>query len=441
MKILRRALIVLASGLIILFSAAAADESVFSAGAAVADITPDLSARRVPLAGYSARLLRPARGVHDPIHCKAITVSDGARSVALVSCDLVSVSAALREKVIADLAGTNYGDDNLLLCATHSHSGPAGYDKNALFQALFGRYNDAFTTELAHKIAAAVKAADAAREPAAMRIAAAELPGLVRNRRFGKDYSYTTRHSKSAAPAAGPTNPVLTVVRFDGADGAPIAVLFHFAAHATIMGADNMLITAEWPGVAMDRIEAAASGAVAMFMNGAEGDQTPIVLDDGADDWTWRQRIGSQMGDAVIAALDTAFPAPAAPVSYALMRESVPGPGHIMGLPLSARATHALFPALTLQAVRIGDLALLAVPVEMTATPGKQLRDSALRPGITHPLVVGLANDFYWYCAEPDEFSEGSSYEPGTTIFGKKEAGIVIEEQMKLMDQVMGRQQ
>ncbi len=434
----RRLLIALAGGLCILLtaSAPAADESAFSAGAAAADITPDLSSRRVPMAGYSARLFRPASGVHDPLHCKAIAVSDGQRSAAIVSCDLVSVSAALREKVVSDLAGTPYGDANLLLSATHSHSGPAGYDRNALFQALFGRYDDALTAELAQKIAAAVRAADAARRPAAMRIAAAELPGIVRNRRYGGGYSYTTRRSQSAAPGPGFTDPVLTVVRFDGVDGAPIAVLFHFAAHATVMGADNMLLTAEWPGVAMARIEAAEPGAIAVFMNGAEGDQTPLVLADGADDWTWMQRIGTEVGDAVIAALPSAAPAPASPVDYALTRESVPGPGRVMGLPLSARMTHALFPALTLQAVRIGDLALLALPVEMTAAPGKRLRDSALRPGVTHALVIGLANDFYWYCAGPDEFDTGSSYEPGNTIFGKKEAGIVSEGMLKLVDRV-----
>jgi neutral ceramidase len=122
------------------------------------------------------------------------------------------------------------------------------------------------------------------------------------------------------------------------------------------------------------------------------------------------------------------------------MRESIPGPGRVLNIPLSARATHALFPALRLQAVRLGDLALLAVPVEMTAAPGKQLRDSAVRPGVTHPLVVGLANDFYWYCAGPDEFDAGSSYEPGNTIFGKKEAGIVIQAQMKLLDQILSKE-
>lgn len=432
-----------AAVVVVLFSAEApaADPSAFSAGAAIVDITPDVSARRVPMAGYSARLGRASRGVHDPIHCRAVAVGDAANRAAIVSCDLVTVSAALRRKVIAKLYGTPYGDANLLLCATHSHSGPGGYDQNPVFQAaLFGRYNDGFTELLATKIAQAVLEAEASREPASMRVAEAELPGVVKNRRYAQDYNEVTRRVKDQGPSSGLIDPTLTVIRFDRADGSPMAALFHFAAHATILGPDNMLISAEWPGVAASRVEAAFPGAAALFLNGAEGDQTPLALNDGADSWTWMERIGTQVADAAIAALDAAAPAPAAPVGCAIMRESIPGPGRVLNIPLSARATHALFPALRLQAVRLGDLALLAVPVEMTAAPGKQLRDSAVRPGVTHPLVVGLANDFYWYCAGPDEFDAGSSYEPGNTIFGKKEAGIVIQAQMKLLDQILSKE-
>jgi hypothetical protein len=413
-------------------------KAIFRAGAATVDITPEVSARRTPMAGYINRFALPAKGVHDPVHCKALVVSDGSESAAVISCDLVTISKALRDKVVEKLSGTAFHDDNILLAATHTHSGPGGYDKNLIFQAvLFGAYDDEFTEWMAEKIAAAVRQADAGGRPAVIRVAETELASVNINRRYGGGYNYSTRRSEDTGKPGGLIDPALTVIRIDSTDGAPIAVLFHFATHATILGADNMLISADWPGVAMARIEAGVPGAKAMFLNGAEGDQTPKAMADGSDDRAWVEKIGTRVGNAVLDAMDEARPVRGVPVAAAITRRAVQGRGRIMALPLSARATRALFPAMPLQAMRIGEIALLAIPLEMTAVPGMTLKASARSETISHPLVVGLANDFYWYCAGPDELKNGSAYEPGNTIFKEIEAGLVIGEELMLLRRIL----
>jgi len=423
----------LAVALLLIFSTNVRAELL--AGAARVEITPTLGEFRVPLAGYWNRLAIPAKGEIDPLHCRALVVDDGNETAAVISCDLVTISAALREKVVEGLDGTGLDDENILLAATHTHSGPGAYDKNLIFQAvLFGTYNDKFVEWLAVRIVDAVNQADENKRPAIMRVARTTIPGAVLNRRAPGGYDYVSRRTTGES-GEGFTDPTLTAVRFDDETGAPIAALVHFAAHATILGADNMSFSADWPGAAMGRIEDGLPGAVAIYLNGAEGDQTPIVPDDDVDDVTHMFSFGERVGDAALAALNKAEPMAGAPVASALVRRKVHGPGRIMGLSLTSAMRRALFPALTLQVVRIGELALLAIPLEMTAAPGAALRESARFGGIETPLVVGLANDFYWYCVGPDEFEAGG-YEVGNTILGRIEAGLVIGEQLMLIRQV-----
>jgi hypothetical protein len=61
------------------------------------------------------------------------------------------------------------------------------------------------------------------------------------------------------------------VLAVDTRDGEPMARLFSHAAHAVALGGDNLLISADWPGVARRAIEAAQPGAKAMFLQGCCG--------------------------------------------------------------------------------------------------------------------------------------------------------------------------
>src|SRR6185295_11142079 len=58
-----------------LLSAAAANGLEF--GVATCDITPDVNAYKVPMAGYGARKGKPSTGVHDPLHAKVLLFRDG----------------------------------------------------------------------------------------------------------------------------------------------------------------------------------------------------------------------------------------------------------------------------------------------------------------------------------------------------------------------------
>lgn len=84
------------------------------AGTGVADITPDVTAFKVPMAGYGARLGRPAKGVHDPLHAKILFLRDAKIQLALIACDLRSITPELKTQVLAKTADVGLTPDTLV---------------------------------------------------------------------------------------------------------------------------------------------------------------------------------------------------------------------------------------------------------------------------------------------------------------------------------------
>src|SRR3712207_5503183 len=75
-----------------------------------------------PLAGYAART-GPATGTLDELRVGALVLTGGERKLAMVAADVVAIDAGLVDEV-ARAAGLDRTE--LLLCASHTHSGPAG---------------------------------------------------------------------------------------------------------------------------------------------------------------------------------------------------------------------------------------------------------------------------------------------------------------------------
>jgi len=91
-------------------------------------------------------------------------------------------------------------------------------------------------------------------------------------------------------------------VRFDSAEGSgPRAILFWHPCHGTTLGGDNLLLTADWAGVAQRFIEQAFPGCIALYCNGCSGDINPHPRGT----FEWAEAHGTRMGGAVVkAAID-----------------------------------------------------------------------------------------------------------------------------------------
>ena len=78
-----------------------------------------------PMAGYMARS-GPSIGTHDELTINALLLSDGSANLAIVTADIAAVDSELVDE-IALAAGLARSE--LVVCASHTHSGPAGVIK------------------------------------------------------------------------------------------------------------------------------------------------------------------------------------------------------------------------------------------------------------------------------------------------------------------------
>src|SRR2546421_824879 len=104
---------------------AAAAGQTLEVGVASCDITPDVKAHKVPLAGYGARKGQPSTGVHDKLHAKVLCLRQSGKVMALVTCDLRSVTPQLKQQTLEKADRLHLTADTLFLCASHTHDGPS----------------------------------------------------------------------------------------------------------------------------------------------------------------------------------------------------------------------------------------------------------------------------------------------------------------------------
>ena len=391
------------------------------AGAAKADITPQPG---VDLTGYIARL-NPSIGVHDRLYCRALAFSDGQAQLLLLSCDLIGFGIEYARWVKAELErATGIPPANIMLCATHTHSGPA-----TIFLEGCGQLALDYLAGLPSQIVAASRGALAALQPVDLLVAKTKVPGVAVNRR---------------EPARGPTDDELTAVLLQGPDGTPQAAALHYSCHAVVLGPDNRLISADFPGAACAHWERKMR-SLCFYLQGPCGDINPRSHPGSFADV---EETGGRLAEAALecassqAAMGTidahllrarlqairlplAAP-PQLPDLFAFRSEHLAGAGEVEAqfqearqrvnqamVGWSERVIAACCSGLLLrdvevdlQCFEIGDLLILAVPGELFVEYSLEAKRLAAQAG-KHALVVAYANGDIGYIPMPHSYSEG----------------------------------
>src|SRR3954452_6433807 len=104
-------------------AAPAAADAKLRAGAGRADITPDTGHY---LGGWT-RADRTAKGAQTRLFARTIVLQKGQRKLALVSVDLFMIPGGLVKQIGDGLAARGFSEQNILVSASHTHSGPGGY--------------------------------------------------------------------------------------------------------------------------------------------------------------------------------------------------------------------------------------------------------------------------------------------------------------------------
>jgi neutral ceramidase len=375
---------------------ATAREGDLRAGAAVADITPPQSMWNVMMAGYFEPKQIP-QGVHDPLHAKALVLDNGQVRLCIVTTDLISIPINLRQAVLAKLTpAAGLAPERVLMCASHTHSGPGGLTEMKFAAQFLGEYKPDEADYVAGKIAGAIESAAAGLRPAKLGYATARVSGFTHNRR-GNEL----------------IDAEVAVLRVDGADDKPIALLVNFATHPVFLDDDNRLFSADFVGYMLDAIEG-ERGGVAMFANGAQGDQNPDQDEKIPTAYGRAEAYGKRMAGEALRIAQQAQTRPQVALATALAQLTLPAPT----VPVDARQV-------PIMAVRIGDVLLLGVPGEATAEVGLTIKAHARQLGFDLPLVIGLANEEIAYILSRADYERGE-YEAKMSFYGPDLGSVMV---------------
>lgn len=378
----------------------------------------------VPLGGYLARSGNAA-GTHDSLQIGALTLATSGDELTILTADVVAFDRLLVEHV-QRAAGLVAGQ--LLACASHTHSGPAGI-AHPLHPAWPPSHDEAMRDRFTQIATECITAARARVAPAELTIATAVPEEPVWRNRNDPD---------------GPVDRRVTTLVVRHANGEVGAVLLHFACHPTVLGHENLRVSADLAGAARRSLVArlGVPGLPVLFANGAAGDvstrftrkKTGFAACDLLGDLA-----GEAAQSAIIAAtatvpiapslrhgrtechLDRATSGPGAPAAPPLKaaRDARSAEVARQGAKMRQGGLGRPWPeTIPLDAWILGEeLALVAVPGELTAAPAGQIETDSPFP-VTR--VIGYANGYVGYLPDLPLYHAGtyealaSPYAPGS---------------------------
>jgi hypothetical protein len=203
----------------------------------------------------------------------------------------------------------------------------------------------------------------------------------------------------------------VTVMRFEAMDGTPVAIMFHYACHPTVLGADTCHYSADFPGAARSRILADYPNAVCLYLNGAAGNVSTRFTRRGQS-FDEVQRFGELLGSHVVELLNKPVSISSPTVTWDSRSVELPfrvfgdiathSPS-LTGHPRidQTRAEGALIESELRQkfAGRTAQPAILHVlnigPCRLAFVPGEPFND--LAQAVRDTLIVGYANDYLGY--------------------------------------------
>lgn len=256
------------------------------AGFGRSDITPPLG---IALAGHGSEGVQ-ATGYRQRLHIRTMVLQDtSGRRVAIGVADLSYITLPLHRMTAERLAARNLGIGaaQLILSATHTHSGPGNFFGNKAMNGLASSlpgYDSVLVDFLTERFADAFEQAAGDLAPAVAAWDTAHVTGLTRNRSFE---AYSANVPKpTARDVYSAVDSVWAMLRVDRCDQdwehcVPRGAFSVFAMHATGNNSINDLYDADIPGVVARGLEAhlaaLTNGGAAfhLFANGAEGDVSP----------------------------------------------------------------------------------------------------------------------------------------------------------------------
>lgn len=425
----------------------------------------DTSPVQFPVNVTGGFLTARADRVFDPLKAKCVVLDDGTARIAIVVVDICMMPRELidQAKAIAH-EKTGIPTSRMLVSATHTHSAAAGGP------ALGTRVDKPYAKMLPGKIAEAIIQAAARLQPVEAGWATIDDPKHTHNRRwirkpdqmiedpFGVRSARANMHpghmSDDVIAPSGPVDSGLTILSIRSKAGRPLALLANYSMH--YFGAQP--ISADYFGRVSDRLAAKVAGdrpddlPVAMMSQGTSGDLMWMDYgaprnDPGIDRYSdevaqvafqayktiqYEDRLSLAMAEQTLT-LGRRLPDDER-LAWARAMIAKMGDREPKSIPevyaLEAVALHdEPKRELKLQAIRLGDLGVTAIPNEVFALSGLKIKAESPLPTT---MNIELANGAEGYIPPPEQHALG-----GYTTWPARTAGLEVQAEPKIVEAVL----
>jgi hypothetical protein len=354
---------------------------------------------------------------------------DGGR-LAVISCDLISFRTEIANtirRLVAEKTGIPM--DSVLVCATHTHTGPA-----------MGMIDANLPVHAEWLAALPGKIAEAARRACDGMFAATLFPGRrtetkLGSNRLGRLPDGNEVFGKTGVlGAAGPIDPEVLALGIRDEEGKLRAVIGNYAMHPDVIGGGKAdFLSADWPGEAARALaDLYGEQVVTVFMNGTCGDINhhrwePTRLPRSGPDKA--VQMGRVMAANLLAAFETAEPLASNRVGASVEVLDIPyftrdeaflaEMERIRAKPDEERISwervilrasdrwerDGQIAHVPVQALRFGDMAFVGLPGEVFVKWGLEIKHWS---PAGHTFVAELANGWYGYIPTTDQAHRGA---------------------------------
>ena len=425
--------------------------------------------------------------IHDSLHVRAVAFQRGEGRAVICLIDAIGIGREMSDLAKARAAEkTGWKPEEMLICATHTHSAPKGGEGT--------RGKEAYETLKHHKLEEAIVRAIQSLQPARVGFSSDEEPSEVRNRRWflkqgtmppnplGElDRVKTNANRNHLVRPAGPTDPEICVIDVRTTRNKPLALIANYALHyvggipkvkeedGRLVGMASSDYFGEFSRVMPFRIGGTnpPEDFVALMTNGASGDinnlvftgtraprspfeQARIVASKAADTaWRAVKKIENYDDKPIVEVLqrevDLPYRKPAKReiiLAESLLKKSSKERNEINKRTTSVAnrvieysgPDHPETEPVIIQAMRIGEQAIVSMPFEVLVEIGLEIKKKS---PFARTFLISMANGGYGYLPPPNQHKLGG-YETwlGTSRFQPQSSELLIDHLLQMLKEL-----
>lgn len=401
-------------------------------GYAQADITPIKPSR---LSGYGVE--RISVGVFDPLMVRVMVFKKDEIDMVFIQTDLIGIDPSIVDLLSSKI---NITSEKIVICCSHTHSGPIGTIKLPGLESIFGEFDHEYVKYWLEKTVDSYNEACQSFSEVQMGYKQVEITNIGTDRhdgsygdeKVGVWYFVTSNDHKY--------------------------VLYNLACHPTVLNSDNLMITADLPYGVVSALKEKVDGVV--FINGSAGDISTRYTRDESSFKEVSEK-GKLIADLILKAIDDIeleylttvkikkkeFPIELKEIpNLEKIKEAMDKQLELVkkakqegqsitqirvlysvveGFNAQLKAVDVLKKLqglkLSVTYVMLNNTIMIGLPVELFS---KLSHDYRLKDQRLH--YISYCNGYYMYLTNKKAFEE-NYYEAGTTIFAKGQGEILME--------------